>query len=162
MIFDYETLKLIWWAFVGLVLIAFALTDGWDFGIGMLSPFLGKSDDERRVILRSIEPNWEGNQTWFIIAGGVVFAAWPMRPTCTRPSSVLNNSLPGLATNTNSMTKRICAIMLASPPREPEYTIAIHIGMVNTKPNTRRVGLIGRRSIRPSNKPSDISTRKAK
>jgi cytochrome bd ubiquinol oxidase subunit II len=78
MIFDYETLKLIWWAFVGLVLITFALTDGWDLGIGMLSPFLGKSDDERRVILRSIEPNWEGNQTWFIIAGGVVFAAWPL------------------------------------------------------------------------------------
>ena len=78
MIFDYETLKLIWWAFVGLVLIAFALTDGWDLGIGMLSPFLGKSDDERRVILRSIEPNWEGNQIWFIIAGGVVFAAWPL------------------------------------------------------------------------------------
>jgi cytochrome d ubiquinol oxidase subunit II len=78
MIFDYETLKLIWWAFVGVVILAFALTDGWDLGIGMLSPFLGKSDDERRVILRSIEPNWEGNQTWFIIAGGVTFAAWPL------------------------------------------------------------------------------------
>jgi cytochrome d ubiquinol oxidase subunit II len=56
----------------------FALTDGWDLGIGMLSPFLGKSDDERRVILRSIEPNWEGNQTWLVIAGGVIFAAWPL------------------------------------------------------------------------------------
>lgn len=78
MIFDYETLKLIWWAFVGFVILAFALTDGWDLGIGMLSPLLGKSDDERRVILRSIEPNWEGNQTWFVIAGGVLFAAWPL------------------------------------------------------------------------------------
>jgi cytochrome bd ubiquinol oxidase subunit II len=78
MIFDYETLKLIWWAFVGVVLIAFALTDGWDLGIGMLSPFLGKSDEERQVILRSIEANWEGNQTWFVIAGGVIFAAWPL------------------------------------------------------------------------------------
>jgi cytochrome d ubiquinol oxidase subunit II len=78
MIFDYETLKIIWWAFVGLVIVAFALTDGWDLGIGMLSPFLGKSDAERRVILRSVEPNWEGNQTWFIIAGGVIFAAWPL------------------------------------------------------------------------------------
>ena len=44
----------------------------------MLSPLLGKSDLERRVILRAIEPNWEGNQTWFVIAGGVIFAAWPL------------------------------------------------------------------------------------
>ena len=78
MIFDYETLKVIWWGTVGVILIVFALTDGWDLGIGMLSPFLGKSDLERRVILRAIEPNWEGNQTWLVIAGGVVFAAWPL------------------------------------------------------------------------------------
>jgi cytochrome d ubiquinol oxidase subunit II len=78
MIFDYETLKVIWWAFVGLVLVVFAITGGWDLGIGMLSPLLGRTDTERRIILRSIEPNWEGNQTWFIIAGGVTFAAWPL------------------------------------------------------------------------------------
>src|SRR5947207_6959527 len=78
MIFDYATLKVIWWCTVGLILIVFALTDGWDLGIGMLSPFLGKSDLERRVILRAIEPNWEGNQTWLVIAGGVLFAAWPL------------------------------------------------------------------------------------
>jgi cytochrome d ubiquinol oxidase subunit II len=78
MIFDYETLKVIWWCFVGAIIIVFALTDGWDLGIGMLSPLIGRTDDERRVILRSIEPNWEGNQTWLIIAGGVVFAAWPL------------------------------------------------------------------------------------
>src|SRR4051812_22922358 len=78
MIFDYQTLKLIWWCFVGGIIIVFALTDGWDLGIGMLSPLLGRSDDERRIILRSIEPNWEGNQTWLVIAGGVIFAAWPL------------------------------------------------------------------------------------
>ena len=78
MIFDYATLKLIWWAFVGIIIVTFALTDGWDMGIGILSPLLGKTDEERRVILRSIEPNWEGNQTWFVIAGGVIFAAWPL------------------------------------------------------------------------------------
>src|SRR5439155_11321194 len=78
MIFDYATLKVIWWCTVGLILIVFAVTDGWDLGIGMLSPFLGKSDLERRVILRAIEPNWEGNQTWLVIAGGVIFAAWPL------------------------------------------------------------------------------------
>jgi cytochrome bd ubiquinol oxidase subunit II len=78
MIFDYATLKLIWWALMGTILVIFALTGGWDMGIGMLSPLLGRTDDERRVILRAIEPNWEGNQTWFIIAGGVTFAAWPL------------------------------------------------------------------------------------
>ena len=78
MIFDYATLKVIWWCFIGGIIIVFALTDGWDLGIGMLSPFLGKSDDERRIILRSVEPNWEGNQTWLVIAGGVIFAAWPL------------------------------------------------------------------------------------
>jgi cytochrome bd ubiquinol oxidase subunit II len=78
MIFDYPTLKLIWWAFVGLILVVFALTDGWDLGIGMLSPLLGRSDDERRVILRAVEPNWEGNQTWLVIAGAAMFAAWPL------------------------------------------------------------------------------------
>ena len=78
MIFDYETLKLLWWGFVGTIIVVFALTDGWDLGIGMLSPLLGCTDDERRIILRAIEPNWEGNQTWLVIAGGVLFAAWPL------------------------------------------------------------------------------------
>jgi cytochrome bd ubiquinol oxidase subunit II len=78
MIFDYETLKMIWWAFVGVLLIGFALTDGFDMGIGTLLPFLGKNDEERRVIINSIGPTWEGNQTWFITAGGATFAAWPM------------------------------------------------------------------------------------
>jgi cytochrome d ubiquinol oxidase subunit II len=77
-IFDYATLKLLWWCLVGAIIMVFALTDGWDLGIGILSPFLGHTDDERRMILRSIEPNWEGNQTWLIIAGGVIFAAWPL------------------------------------------------------------------------------------
>src|SRR5437764_14290450 len=78
MIFDYATLKVIWWCIVGISLIVFAVTDGWELGIGMLSPVLGNSDLERRVILRAIEPNWEGNQTWLVIAGGVIFAAWPL------------------------------------------------------------------------------------
>ncbi|MFJ2990844.1 cytochrome d ubiquinol oxidase subunit II [Collimonas sp. NPDC087041] len=78
MIFDYETLKVIWWAFVGVLLIGFALTDGFDFGVGMLLPFIGKTDGERRVIINSIGSTWEGNQTWFITAGGAIFAAWPL------------------------------------------------------------------------------------
>lgn len=78
MIFDYETLKIIWWGFVGVLLIGFALTDGFDFGVGMLLPFIGKTDGERRVIINSIGSTWEGNQTWLITAGGTIFAAWPL------------------------------------------------------------------------------------
>jgi cytochrome d ubiquinol oxidase subunit II len=77
MIFDYETLKIIWWLFVGVLLIGFAITDGFDLGIGSLLPFLGKNDSERRVIINSIGPTWDGNQVWLITAGGAVFAAWP-------------------------------------------------------------------------------------
>ncbi len=78
MLFDYMTLKVIWWCFVGLLLIGFALTDGFDFGVGISLPFLGKTDAERRVIINTIGPTWEGNQTWFITAGGALFAAWPL------------------------------------------------------------------------------------
>ena len=78
MIFDYLTLKVIWWCFVGALLVGFALTNGFDFGIGMWLPFLGKNDLERRVIINVVGPTWEGNQTWFIAAGGAMFAAWPL------------------------------------------------------------------------------------
>lgn len=78
MIFDYETLKLIWWLFVGVLLVGFAITDGFDLGVGALLPFLGKTDDERRVIINTIGAHWDGNQVWFITAGGALFAAWPL------------------------------------------------------------------------------------
>jgi len=77
MILDYETLKLIWWVLIGVLLIGFAVTDGFDMGVGMLLPFLGRNDDERRVIINTIGPHWEGNQVWLITAGGAIFAAWP-------------------------------------------------------------------------------------
>lgn len=75
--FDYETLRIIWWAFLVLLVSGFVVMDGFDLGIGMLLPFLGKSDDERRVMLNSIGPTWEGNQTWLITLGGISFGAWP-------------------------------------------------------------------------------------
>jgi cytochrome d ubiquinol oxidase subunit II len=78
MIFDYEMLKLIWWLFVGVLLVGFAITDGFDLGVGALLPFLGKNDDERRVIINSVGATWEGNQVWFVTAGGAIFAAWPI------------------------------------------------------------------------------------
>ncbi|MBI1195043.1 MAG: cytochrome d ubiquinol oxidase subunit II [Gammaproteobacteria bacterium] len=78
MIFDYDTLKVIWWLFVGVLLIGFAVTDGFDLGVGALLPFVGRTDGERRVIINTIGPTWDGNQVWLITAGGAVFAAWPM------------------------------------------------------------------------------------
>ncbi len=78
MIFDYETLKVIWWGFVGVLLIGLALTGGFDFGVGAMLPFIGKTDTERRIVINSIGSTWEGNQTWFITAGGATFAAWPL------------------------------------------------------------------------------------
>lgn len=77
MIFDYETLKLIWWLFVGVLLIGFAITDGMDMGVGNLLPIIGKTDDERRVMINTVGPHWDGNQVWLITAGGAIFAAWP-------------------------------------------------------------------------------------
>jgi cytochrome d ubiquinol oxidase subunit II len=76
--FDYEMLKLIWWVFIGVLLIGFAIMDGFDMGVTAWLPFLGKTDDERRVIINTVGATWEGNQTWLITAGGAIFAAWPL------------------------------------------------------------------------------------
>ncbi|MBZ0090776.1 MAG: cytochrome d ubiquinol oxidase subunit II [Sulfuricellaceae bacterium] len=74
---DYETLKLIWWLLVGVLLVGFAIMDGHDMGVGILLPFLGKNDTERRVMINTVAPHWDGNQVWFVTAGGAIFAAWP-------------------------------------------------------------------------------------
>jgi cytochrome bd ubiquinol oxidase subunit II len=76
--FDYATLRIIWWLILGVLLIGFAVMDGFDFGIAALIRVLGRNDDERRVLLETVEPVWEGNQVWFILGGGAVFAAWPL------------------------------------------------------------------------------------
>ncbi|MDR6145803.1 cytochrome d ubiquinol oxidase subunit II [Sphingomonas sp. SORGH_AS870] len=75
--FDYEMLRLIWWALLGILLIGFALTDGFDLGVAALLPFVARNDAERRMVINSIGPTWEGNQVWFILGGGAIFAAWP-------------------------------------------------------------------------------------
>ncbi|MGE4302853.1 MAG: cytochrome d ubiquinol oxidase subunit II [Novosphingobium sp.] len=74
---DYETLRLIWWALMGVLLIGFTLTDGYDLGVAALMPFIGKTDEERRMVINAIAPHWEGHQVWFILGGGAIFAAWP-------------------------------------------------------------------------------------
>jgi cytochrome d ubiquinol oxidase subunit II len=75
---DYPTLKVIWWLLVGVLLVGFAIMDGHDMGVGTLLPFVGRSDIERRVIINTVGPHWDGNQVWFITGGGAIFAAWPL------------------------------------------------------------------------------------
>lgn len=74
---DYETLRVIWWILLGTLLIGFAVMDGFDLGVAMWLPWLTKTDTDRRILINSIAPTWEGNQVWFILAGGAIFAAWP-------------------------------------------------------------------------------------
>jgi len=75
---DYTTLKLVWWLLVGVLLVGFAIMDGHDMGVGTLLPFVGKNDTERRVVINTVGPHWDGNQVWFITGGGAIFAAWPL------------------------------------------------------------------------------------
>lgn len=74
---DYPTLKVLWWGLVGVLLIGFALTDGYDLGAATLLPFVAREDRERRLVINAVAPTWEGHQVWLITAGGALFAAWP-------------------------------------------------------------------------------------
>ncbi|GHC28571.1 cytochrome d ubiquinol oxidase subunit II [Gemmobacter caeni] len=74
---SYDLLRVIWWGLLGVLLIGFALTDGFDMGVGALLPFTAQTDVERRIVINTVGPVWEGNQVWFILGGGAIFAAWP-------------------------------------------------------------------------------------
>ncbi|WP_340110053.1 cytochrome d ubiquinol oxidase subunit II [Pikeienuella sp. HZG-20] len=74
---SYDVLRVIWWLLLGVLLIGFAMTDGFDMGVGALLPFVAKTDVERRIAINTVGPVWEGNQVWFILGGGAIFAAWP-------------------------------------------------------------------------------------
>lgn len=76
--FDYEMLRMIWWVLLGVVLIGFAASDGFDMGVTALLPFVAKTDTERRVAINTVAPVWEGNQVWLLLGGGAIFAAWPI------------------------------------------------------------------------------------
>ncbi|PJG83481.1 cytochrome d ubiquinol oxidase subunit II [Caviibacterium pharyngocola] len=75
---DYEFLRFVWWILVGVLLIGFAVTDGFDMGVLTLLPFAGKKEVEKRIMINSIAPHWDGNQVWLLTAGGAMFAAWPL------------------------------------------------------------------------------------
>ncbi|MDD0823644.1 cytochrome d ubiquinol oxidase subunit II [Mannheimia sp. AT1] len=74
---DYEILRFIWWILIAVLLIGFAITDGFDMGVLNLLPVIGKSNVERRIMINTIAPHWDGNQVWLLTAGGAIFAAWP-------------------------------------------------------------------------------------
>ena len=76
-IFEYQNLRLAWWLLLGVLLIGFAIMDGFDLGVAALLPFVGRNDVERRIAINTIGPVWEGNQVWLILGGGAIFAAWP-------------------------------------------------------------------------------------
>ncbi len=77
MILDYETLRVIWWVLLGVLLIGFAIMDGFDLGVAIWLPWFAKTDTERRILINTVGPTWEGNQVWLILGGGAIFAAWP-------------------------------------------------------------------------------------
>jgi cytochrome d ubiquinol oxidase subunit II len=74
---EYEVLRLMWWAVLGVLLIGIAVMDGFDMGTAILLPWIGRTDMERRIVINTVGPVWEGNQVWFILGGGAIFAAWP-------------------------------------------------------------------------------------
>ena len=75
---SYETLRIVWWLFLGVLLIGFGVMGGFDLGVGTLLPVVARDDGERRVLLNTVGPTWEGNQVWFILGGGAIFAAYPL------------------------------------------------------------------------------------
>ncbi|HTB46877.1 MAG TPA: cytochrome d ubiquinol oxidase subunit II [Acetobacteraceae bacterium] len=74
---EYEILRLLWWAVLGVLLIGIAVMDGFDMGSAILLPVVGRTDMDRRVVINTVGPVWEGNQVWLILGGGAIFAAWP-------------------------------------------------------------------------------------
>lgn len=70
-------LNILWFILITVLFVGFFFLEGFDFGVGILLPFLGKSDNERRVIINTIGPHWDGNEVWLITAGGAMFAAFP-------------------------------------------------------------------------------------
>jgi cytochrome bd ubiquinol oxidase subunit II len=68
----------IWFLLVGVLLLGYAVLDGFDLGVGILHPFVARTNEERRVVMRSIGPVWDGNEVWLLTAGGALFAAFPL------------------------------------------------------------------------------------
>ena len=74
----YLVLKVVWWVLLGVLLMGLAVMVGMDMGVGTILRYVGRNDTERRVALNIVGPHWDGNQVWFILGGGAIFAAWPL------------------------------------------------------------------------------------
>ncbi len=74
---DPNTLQLIWFGLIAVLWTGYLVLEGFDFGVGMLLPVLGRNDTERRLLINSIGPVWDGNEVWLLTAGGAIFAAFP-------------------------------------------------------------------------------------
>src|SRR6187402_1245500 len=72
------TLEITWFCLLGFLWTAYFVTEGFDFGVGMLLPVLGKKEADRQTMFESIGPVWDGNEVWLVIAGGATFAAFPV------------------------------------------------------------------------------------
>ncbi|MDQ1289582.1 MAG: cytochrome bd ubiquinol oxidase subunit [Actinomycetota bacterium] len=75
---DIHTLRIIWFVLIATLWVGYLVLEGFDFGVGMLLPVLGRTDTERRVVINTIGPVWDGNEVWLITAGGATFAAFPL------------------------------------------------------------------------------------
>src|SRR5271157_4760255 len=71
-------LNTLWFILIAILYIGYFILEGFDFGVGILLPWLGKTDVQRRVIINTIGPHWDGNEVWLITAGGATFAAFPI------------------------------------------------------------------------------------
>ncbi len=70
-------LTTVWFALIAVLWMGYFVLEGFDFGVGMLLPILGRNDTERRVLINTIGPVWDGNEVWLLVAGGATFAAFP-------------------------------------------------------------------------------------
>jgi cytochrome d ubiquinol oxidase subunit II len=74
---DYQTLQNLWFVLIAVLFTGFFVLEGYDYGVTVLLPFVGKTDDERRMVINAIGPFWDGNEVWLLTAGGAMFAAFP-------------------------------------------------------------------------------------
>ncbi|MFC6276671.1 cytochrome d ubiquinol oxidase subunit II [Psittacicella hinzii] len=74
---SFEVLQFIWWVLVIVLLSGFIIIDGFDLGALALNPVIAKTEEERRIVINTIAPHWDGNQVWLLLGGGAIFAAWP-------------------------------------------------------------------------------------
>lgn len=70
-------LNTLWFILIAVLWVGFFVLEGFDYGVGILLPFLGRDDEERRVVINTIGPHWDGNEVWMLTAGGAIFAAFP-------------------------------------------------------------------------------------